>query len=64
MSGQVRSGQVSKRKLGKHMKKKHIEIQKPEKLRGAETDKSLNLSVTSEEICIIYQSYSIADYFF
>ena len=31
------------------MRKKHIEIQKPEKLRGAETDKSLNLSVTSEE---------------
>ena len=31
------------------MKKKHIQIQKPEKLRGAETDKSLNLSVTSEE---------------
>jgi len=31
------------------MRKKHIEIQKPEVLRIAEADKSLNLSVSNEE---------------
>ena len=39
----------SKQKLRKHMRKKHIEIQKPEVLRIAEADKSLNLSVSNEE---------------
>ena len=38
-----------KRKLGKHIKKKHIELQKPEELRDAEPDMSLNMSVPSEE---------------
>ena len=31
------------------MKNNHIELQKPEELRSAETDKSLNLPVLSEE---------------
>ena len=39
----------SKRKLGKHMKNKHPNLQKPEELRETEADKSLNMSAASEE---------------
>ena len=39
----------TKRKLGKHVKNNHIELQKPEELCSAEIDKSLNLSLLSVE---------------
>ena len=39
----------TKQKLGKHMRNKHTDLQKPEELRGAEANQYLNLSVFSEE---------------
>ena len=41
----------SKRKLKKHIRNKHTSLQKPEELRDVELDKSLNISLASEERC-------------
>ena len=49
----------SQRKLRKHIRKKHANPQKPEELRDGELDKSLNLSVASEERC--NSSLSVTD---
>ena len=42
---------ISKQKLKKHIRNKHTNLQKPEELCDVKLDKSLNMSVASEERC-------------